>query len=68
MPTLLTDGGFRKLLIRMVEFVKNLFIASVSESDKMEFIISINSINIARVKITTITFIILEAMMLLFHY
>jgi len=52
----------------MVEFVKNLFIASVSESDKMEFIISINSINIARVKITTITFIILEAMMLLFHY
>lgn len=40
----------------------------MSDSDKKEFVISINTINIVRAKITTITFVILEAMMLLIHY
>jgi len=39
----------------------------MSDSDKTEFIISINRINIVRAKITTITFVILEAMVLLIH-
>jgi diguanylate cyclase (GGDEF)-like protein len=55
------------LLVRIVKYVKS-FLTSVSDSDKTEFVISIYSINIVRVKITTITFIILEAMMLVVHY
>jgi len=41
---------------------------SISDSDKTEFIISINKINIVRAKITTMTFVILEVIVLLFHY
>jgi predicted metal-binding membrane protein len=40
----------------------------MSDSDKTEFVISINRINIVRAKITTIIFVILEAMVLLIHY
>lgn len=40
----------------------------MSDNDKKEFTISINRINIARAKVTTITFIFLEALMLLYHY
>lgn len=40
----------------------------MSDSDKTEFLISINRINILSAKITTITFVILEAIMLLVHY
>jgi len=38
------------------------------DGDKAEFTISINRINIARAKITTVTFVVLESMMLLIHY
>lgn len=40
---------------------------SMPEGDKTEFAISIKRINIARAKITTITFVVLEVMMLLIH-
>lgn len=53
---------------KIVKSIKSFFATSISDSDKMEFIISINSINIVRAKITAITFAILEAMMLLIHY
>lgn len=38
------------------------------DGDKADFVISINRINNARVKITTITLVVLEVMMLLIHY
>jgi hypothetical protein len=56
------------MLVKIVEFIKSFFIRPMSDSDKAEFFISINKINIVRAKITTITFVILEVMMLVFHY
>lgn len=56
------------MLARIVKFIKSFFITSISDSDKTEFVISINTINIARGKITTIAFIILEAIILVIHY
>jgi len=56
------------MLGRMVKFIQSFFIASTSDSDKSEFVISINRINVVRAKITSMTFIILEAMVLLIHY
>ncbi len=56
------------MLANIVKLIKNFFIISMSDGDKAEFTISINSINIARAKITTIMFVVLEAMMLLIHY
>lgn len=56
------------MLVRIVEFIKNFFTTSIADSDKMEFAISIYRINIVRAKITAITIVILEAMMLLIHY
>jgi diguanylate cyclase (GGDEF)-like protein len=55
------------LLVRIVKFIKSFFITSMSDSDKAEFIISIYTINVVRAKITSITFVILEIMMLLAH-
>lgn len=40
----------------------------MSDSDKTEFVISINRINIVMARITTMTFVILEAIILLIHY
>ncbi|HHY81650.1 MAG TPA: GGDEF domain-containing protein [Clostridiales bacterium] len=53
---------------RIVEFIKSFLITPMSDSDKAEFTISINRINVVRAKITAITFIILEVMVLLMHY
>lgn len=55
------------MLVRIKKCIKGLFITPMSGSDKIEFTISIYRINIARVKITIVTFIILEAMMLALH-
>jgi len=56
------------LLEKIVKPIKDFFITSIPDSDKKEFIISINKINIVRAKITTITFVILEAIIILIHY
>jgi len=56
------------LLEKIVKFIKRFFISPISDSDKTKFIISITRINVVRAKITAITFVILEVMMLLFHY
>lgn len=56
------------MLDKIAKFIKkSFFILSMSDSDKMEFTKYITSINISRVKITTMTFIVLEALMLLIH-
>jgi diguanylate cyclase (GGDEF)-like protein len=55
------------LLFRIVRFIKGLFTTPLSDCDKNEFAVSINRINIARAKITTLTFVIIEAIMLLIH-
>lgn len=56
------------MLVRIVKFIKSFFITSMSDSDKTEFVISISTINIVRAKITTIAFLLLEAIMLVVHY
>ena len=56
------------MLVRAVEAIKSFFIISMSDSDKAEFVININSINVVRAKITSITFAILEVFILLYHY
>ena len=56
------------MLEKIVKFIKRFFISPISDSDKTKFIISITRINVVRAKITAITFVILEVMMLLFHY
>lgn len=48
------------MVIKLFNFVKKFFAASVEESCETEFIIGINKINLARGKITAITFIVLE--------
>jgi len=61
------DGGSLNLLKKIEEFIKSFFIISMSDSEKHEFEISINKINIARAKVTSLTFAILEALMLTIH-
>lgn len=56
------------MLASILKLIKNFFITSIPDKDKAEFTISINRINITRAKITAITFVVLEAMMLLIHY
>jgi len=51
----------------MVNLIKSFFAIPLSESDKTEFTVSINRVNIARAKVTTITFVVLEVMMLVIH-
>jgi diguanylate cyclase (GGDEF)-like protein len=48
--------------------MKSFFSVSMSDHDKTEFAVSINRINIVRGKITTITFIVIEAMMLIAYF
>ncbi len=62
------DGGFLNLPARIVKSIKRIFAVSIPDGDKREFAVSIHRINIIRSKITTMTFIFLEVMMLVLHY
>ncbi|MGI5964103.1 MAG: GGDEF domain-containing protein [Lawsonibacter sp.] len=45
--------------------IKSLFVVSVAEQYKREFVLTVNEINVRRVKVTAITFIILEGILII---
>lgn len=56
------------MFFKIFKLIRNFLLLSVSDSYKTEFVVDINRINVARAKITAITFIILEIMQLVALY
>lgn len=54
------------MFLKKYKYIKNFFSLSISSKYKSEFDISINKINVTRAKITSIIFIVLEFMQLMF--
>jgi diguanylate cyclase (GGDEF)-like protein len=53
------------LFLKIFQLIKSLFVVSVAEQYKREFVLTVNEINVRRVKVTAITFIILEGILII---
>ena len=66
------NGSFRVEVLEMIDkilnFIKKFLSTSISDGCKFEYDLYINKINIVKAKITAITFIVLEVMMIVTHY
>ncbi len=53
------------MFLKIFQLIKSLFVVSVAEQYKREFVLTVNEINVRRVKVTAITFIILEGILII---
>ncbi|HCS73806.1 MAG TPA: hypothetical protein DIW17_08020, partial [Clostridiales bacterium] len=56
------------MIDKILNFIKKFLSTSISDGCKFEYDLYINKINIVKAKITAITFIVLEVMMIVTHY